>query len=743
MNMKRYIILVCGCLMTCLSACQQDDMDAGRTGRFNITLVDGLDNHASRALPSEINPEFSDELKQKFVISITDNTGTKVVDGQTLADYNQSSLILKPGTYKLTAAYGENPVLAFDSPYYVSEPVSTEIESNKVTDVTIPCGVGNALASFAFDEKTPVAEFFSDCSIMTKVGGNTLSFNLSGDNSQNPYFKEGSAVEFYLIGTTTADYGSKEVEYKFAGIDKAVKQKNYKYTIHLGESTTGNALFDISVDAEVETATLHGTIPETWLPKPKLTASGFDATNKLNYYETVDTAVVVNYTASRAITDFKVTFDFQDPNWKYLNKTYQVSSLTSEDKTNLVNAKIDLPELNTTSGSFDLSQLISSMVCADDGTSLLNTIKVQVLANGRWSDEQTYTVVANKPAFDIVYTDDDAWSKEFSIRGLNVTGGDSTKIANNLKYQYSATDGASWVDMNNGMTQKFAEVPEQKNYKVRAVYRGKMATKSYNVTMETPAQMPNSNMEEWYYERIHEDGRWNPFDSNTYTVYSWANGTASFWNTNNDFTTRHRGSTSNIYNCFPAVSFVPSAHGGNWAVELRNTGNGRGNTLPSNVLPMNKVAGELFTGDITVETGGSDAVPSGDHYTITEGRTFNVRPSALKFWYKYSPLNADTWRVIIKLLDQDGNTIIEKTHEASASVSDWTEETITLDYLDEKHYAKCAKIYIYFASTITPGDGMQYKKSDYTVWFDGESSFGNIFHGSTLTLDDILLVFDK
>ena len=83
----------------------------------------------------------------------------------------------------------------------------------------------------------------------------------------------------------------------------------------------------------------------------------------------------------------------------------------------------------------------------------------------------------------------------------------------------------------------------------------------------------------------------------------------------------------------------PSGRNGGKAAELRNTAAGRGNTkfIGHTELDLNKVAGELFTGDIEVVTGGTAADPDGDHYTITKGKAFNTRPTALHFYYKYVP----------------------------------------------------------------------------------------------------------
>ena len=378
-------------------------------------------------------------------------------------------------------------------------------------------------------------------------------------------------------------------------------------------------------------------------------------------------------------------------------------------------------------------------------------------ANNRWSSEdteanRTYKIVCNKPEFSVSVKPENCWAWEFTVDEISVTKGDAEKIKSNLVYQYY--DGTNWVDCSDGMTQKFAvdesrkniyleDEPKERTYQVRALYRGVIASAESTATLEEPWQLPNGDMEEWYWSQIHEDSWLNVFDSDTYTVYPWAENNSSFWNTNNDFTTRNRGTFSNIYNSFPAVSFIDESHSDNWAVELRNTGNGRGNTQPSNVLEMNKVAGELFIGDINIFTGGTDAIPSGDKYTITEGRTFSARPTALKFWYKYIPLNSDTWRVKLKLIDNEGNTIIEKEIESSETQSAWKEAIVTLDYQQSSFYAKCSKIYICFSSTITTGDNMQYEKSNCTIWLDNERTFEDVWHGSTLTIDDISLVYDK
>ena len=370
---------------------------------------------------------------------------------------------------------------------------------------------------------------------------------------------------------------------------------------------------------------------------------------------------------------------------------------------------------------------------------------MRVKSNHRWSDTQAYSISTHSPEFSITVDDRESWSKEFSVHELQVTKGDAQTLKSKVVYQYSADNGQTWTDCSDGMRQKFASHPDQKQYQVRAIYRRKVVSNVESVTLETPTQMPNSDMEDWYYSKVARS-------INTY--FPWNEGGTSFWNTNNSYTTRYVSKVglfdagSNPYNCFPAVSYVVGGHSGHRAVELRNTGSGRGNTITDNVLDLNKVAGELFTGDVTVKTGGSDAIPKGDHYTIdTNGRAFTSRPTSMHFWYKYAPLKNDTWRAKLVLMDAAHEVIAEKELTASNSVSDWQEANVNLDFTDGTLYSQCAYIYVVFSSTVNAGANMPWeRKNGYQLW-EGDKLVNKndtrSFIGSILTIDDISLVYDK
>lgn len=734
--MKKYIhYLILTLTIFSSQACQEENITT-TGGQFNITLQDAPADTYKRSLPTEL----SDELKRQFVINIEDESGKSNFKG-TLEAYNAGSPALKPATYYLQATYGENKELAIDEPYYTSEKQAGTISANKTTDINLLCSVGNALASFAFADAEKASELLPTYSFVTKVGETSVS--CTADDGHNPYFREGVSVDFYLQGTTT---DNKQVDYKFASISSAKRQMNYKYTLTIGEATEGNALLGITVNTSIESITITETLPQEWLPKAKLTADGFDGSNTLNYRETTDAPdTKINYQAVKPVEEIEFTFNLEDQNLQSLNKTYLLSELTEEERQELAAAGVTLPELNSTAGSIDLTGMTNKLLCANDGSTAVNRVDVRIKANNRWSDTGTYTINTLRPEFNIAVNENDFWSKEFAIRDFTVTEGNADRVKAQTVYQYSTDGGGSWTTFSEGMKQKFSTHPEIKNYTVRALYRNALASNIADVTLETPTQLPNSDMEEWYYNNVARS-------INTY--YPWTQNNVSFWNTNNSYTTRYVqtinifSSGSNPYNCFPAVSYINGGHSGNKAAEIRSTASGRGNTLPSNVLNLNKVAGELFTGEVSVSQGGTSAVPSGDHYTIdTNGREFTVRPTSIHFWYKYAPLDNDSWKAKIVLMDSNHQTIIENDITSSLNQSEWSEAEIKLDYNGDADYAKCKYIYIVFSSTINAGENMPYKEySSYTLWEDNNQVSKNdtkSFIGSILTIDDISLIYDK
>lgn len=730
----RYISSLC--LLICciwLSGCQADEnlRSANETGLL-ITLTDESDHAYARTMPSALEKPVADMFHLRVAYSGTDNVAYD--------DKCTESILLKEGTYDLTATYGENPVIALDAPYYIGKLESQEVVTGQMTSANISCMVGNALLSVIYNESA-LKKVYDTYFVTVSVGQESV--DLDATSGKSAYFQAGSSVSLVFHGQLVGT--GQEVSYdipaqeKFANIPA---KTHVKVTLGVDESSVSSGV-GISVEKlETETVSVVETLPSEFMPKPKLEAEGF-VNNELSFAETEKKTAVIRLKLASPLQDLKLKFHSTDEKFAGLEAEKEYVLSNAEDKAAIETALgIVLPDIGTTEGSLDFTSLIPQLM-TDNGNTVSSTIEVDVEANNRWASEdetvnRVYTLKCNKPEFDVVVNPDNFWCKEFSIDGCNIKTGDAETISQKLQYQYRQKGSDEWL--NCGQLVQLENYPTNKQFEVRAVYREGIVTDPVDVELETPQQLPNSGMEEWHYKKVHSSG-W--FSENIYSVYPWATEGNSFWDTNNDFTTRNRGTFANIYNSFPAVSFVNSAHSGTWAVELRNTANGRGNTLPKNVLEMNRVAGELFIGTIQVSTGGTDALPSGDHYTIDKNRNFNARPTALSFWYKYVPYQTDAYRVQIQLIDSADNIIVENTFESSAITNDWTNVVLPLNYETGKLYDKCAKIFICFSSTVNPGADMPYQKGSYRIWLDKETEFSPVWYGSVLTIDDISLIYDK
>lgn len=746
----RYISSLC--LLVCciwLSGCQADEnlRSANETGLL-ITLTDESDHAYARTIPSALEKPVADMFHLRVAYSGTDNVAYD--------DKCTESILLKEGTYDLTATYGENPVIALDAPYYIGKLESQEVVTGQMTSANISCTVGNALLSVIYNESA-LKKVYDTYFVTVSVGQESV--NLDATSGKSAYFQAGSSVSLVFHGQLAGT--GQEVSYdipaqeKFANIPA---RTHVKVTLGVDESSVSSGV-GISVEKlETETVSVVETLPSEFMPKPKLEAEGF-VNNELSFAETEKKTAVIRLKLASPLQDLKLKFHSTDEKFAGLEAEKEYVLSNAEDKAAIEAALgIALPDIGATEGSLDFTSLIPQLM-TDNGNTVSSTIEVDVEANNRWASEdetvnRVYTLKCNKPEFSISVDEKNCWSREFTIDEVSVMSGDIETIKNNLVYQY--WDGIEWKNCMTrefvaGRTQQFSQTAEEiseKSYKVRALYRGAIASNEAEITLEMPEQLPNSGMDEWNVETYIKEGGWFSRDETYYSFNPWKNDEDHFWDTCNDFTTRHRNnSNANIYNYngFHAVSYVTGRNG--LAAELRSTANGRGNMVAT-FYDFNKVAGELFTGTAKVTMGTSgffgDADGSKDTYEREKDASFYNRPTALKFWYKYVPYDSDTWKVHVELLDESRNVIIQNDYTSSEIKNDWTETTLPLNYVEGVSYAKCKYIYVIFSSTINSGSNMPYREITQTFYVNGETkTFSPAYVGSVLTIDDISLIYDK
>lgn len=723
--MKRYTdFLFLFAFVLFLTACRGEEEWSMASSGFLISLGDEQVNITSRATPAEIGKPVADQ----FQLRITKKeTNSILYNGA----YKSGIIQASTGNYTLEAFCGDNPELAWDTPYYKGT-TEAEVLKDQTTSVNIPCKVANALLSIQFSNPDKFAQLYNSYNVKVTVGSSSLNFDNS-ETKKSAYFREGSKVT--LTFHATVKETRKEVS-------MVIENDNLPQTFAAGTHTklsltaaTPASGTILEVDkVEVEKVTVAQTIPLEWLPKPKVT--GFGGSTVLNYTETADAPAeaVIGYTASAPVQDVEFTLDFKDAQYSGYNKTYTLSTLTDEERTSLTNIGIKLPELDNTSkeGLLGLSALTANLL-TDDGAEVINTVKLKVRANNRWSSEEgeDYQIKVVKPEFTVSVKPGNVWTKEFTIDEIIASSGNAENIKKNLVYQYSADGGSTWQECSNLI--KFDEIPANKNYKVKAYYRNCINSNNIaDVTLETPTQIPNSDMESWQAKEL---GKTGFFDGSKkfYDFLPYSDNNDIWWTTNNERARDYSVSRVKITSS-ACVSYTESIkHEGNRAALIYTSGHG-GTYASSSilVLPDGAFAGSLFIG----------AYKWNDGETISTGHAFTSRPQELSFWYKYEPKGSDQFKAYIELRNQD-NIIATGTFipvEYSDADTDFKQAKIQLDYTNIEKEA--TSIFIQFLSTT--------KTSFSTSDFDKNKSITfpvmggwNAHIGSMLYIDDLHLEYTK
>ena len=740
--MKYIKLLSLGLLCLSVGSCRQDDwaVSDSQTG-FYISLADADVQTETRSTPQELGKPTTDNFTLKIVNSAS---GKSIYD----AGYTKDIIKASAGVYDVTTSFGDNAVLAFDAPYYEGKKEDIAIEEGDTASVTVECAVANALASVTFENSEKFKELYAEYWLEVAVENSSLKLN-DGDK-RSAYYRTDSRPTFTFKGVLKANGKSVEAELedeKLSDPATFAAKAHCQLTLALKEMVPG--IIPTIVKTEVDTVTVSETLPMEWLPAPKVIATDFGENRTLDVYETAPTEASIDFALSSPLQDIDFSVNFADENLQSLNGDYTLSALTYEQRLDFVNAGIDIPIIGEDEPSVRFSKTLTGALLATNEGVVNNTFTLKsVKANDRTNadGDLTYTIATHKPEFTVSVNANNCWSREFTVDEINVTKGNAETIKQNLIYQYY--NGTEWVECTTresvkGRTQQFNEAAEnisEKTYKVRALYRGSIASTEAEATLETPTQLPNSDLDEWTDENYSKD---------YYCFYPWVDKGECHWDTNNLWTTRHRWSLStNIahYNGFHTVSYVPGRSG--FAAELRSTGNGRGNIKFFNisVKDINKVAGKLFIGTAEAIKKGND-IDGSDEFVIHKDALFGTRPTSLKFWYKYKPYdNSEAWNVHMELLDENNVVISESDLSQSGQIDTWQEATLVLPYDNDKIYNKAKYIYLIFQSTSKEGDGMLYSTQTYTFYYNqcnDTKEFSDAIIGSILTIDDISLVYDK
>lgn len=715
----RYISSLC--LLICciwLSGCQTDEnlRSANETGLL-ITLTDESDHAYARTMPSALEKPVADMFHLRVAYSGTDNVAYD--------DKCTESILLKEGTYDLTATYGENPVIALDAPYYIGKLESQEVVTGQMTSANISCMVGNALLSVIYNESALKKVY--DTYFVT-VSVDQESVDLDATSGKSAYFQAGSSVSLVFHGQLAGT--GQEVSYdipaqeKFANIPA---KTHVKVTLGVDESSVSSGV-GISVEKlETETVSVVETLPSKFMPKPKLEAEGF-VNNELSFAETEKKTAVIRLKLASPLQDLKLKFHSTDEKFAGLEAEKEYVLSNAEDKAAVETALgITLPEIGATEGSLDFSSLTPQLM-TDAGNTVASTITVDVEANNRWASEdeavnRVYTLKCNKPVFHVSVYPGNIWTKEFTMNPLTaeeVETGDYEVLSKNMRYQFSTNENGDWSDLDSGLRKE--NLTPGTTYYVRGFYRDGIYSDVVAVTTYSPIQLENGDMEKWSYEDGPEGNFWDrgPFWKRWYLNDS-KDDSQEGWCSLNGLTTSDWDAKAYVSNS--GTERTTDCHEGQYAAEIKTIGWGSGTTAASPISSIKTITpGELYLGKL-------------ENNTPIYGISFKSKPTKLNFYYKYIPDGDHKFKVKLSLKNGD-RIIAEKEFDGEQSDT-YTPMSLDFGY----HYEDNPDILKYDVLTLC----VQFISGDNSKSEVDKASVrrGSRHVGNKLYIDDISLVYDK
>lgn len=685
------------------TTCQEDDFGGAEQGGIRIALADGTMgvDVTTRSTPSELFDGF--KKKFKFQIKGGDNYD------QT-HEWTEDVIPLAAGVYEIIATCGTEQaagVVEFDKPCYTGKAEGIKVEVGKEAKAEVKCKVTNALVSIKFAEGY---ETYAENAYAMIAVGSGIETNWA-ELSESAYFKAGSSLTklvLYKNGSESLPADILTEAKKVSGFPETFKAGDHLILTLSVAKKNGNVSFKVS-KVELKEVTIEETIPMEWLPKPSVSATGFDTNNSLTFAETETKEAKLDLKLASALQDIKFKFNFEDEQFSSLTKEEYLWS-NEEDK-KVISEQLSI---NVSDKSVDLNGLLAK-VQTNAGATTTNTIEVDVKANDRWSSEdkkanRTYTIICNKPVFHVDAYPGNIWTKEFTMNALReeqVESGDFAKITRNIKYQYSTDGENNWMDLSDDLRKD--QLEPGTTYYIRGLYRDAVPSEVVEVKTYPVIDLENGNLSDYSIIRGEDGDRWNGHGAQ----YEWSN-----WTTLNELTTPNCPITAYSYNTRSGtrpVSDVRPNTRDNTAVWIITIGYGYGGT---NSSPDKTTPSELVY-DKTWENA--------------------TRPTGIHFWYKYAPFKGDKSDISVIVYSGEqivGSGILQETQ----TISSYSQEGYTLNIVYNSEYKQ-----------LDPDRILLTFRSGFNTEVESRESGGLItsntsnpkFRGSELYIDDVELVYDK
>lgn len=655
---------------------------------------------------------------------------------------------LNAGQCRLLAFHGDSTGCGFNKPYIQADTTfMLEGGVEGIAYVNAKAKVANVRISVEFDETVP-GSFYDYFVRLARIDTSSVAGNQANkkykqilryakDQTKDAYMMPTDSLQIQFMGQF--EFGDED-SWRFANLDTVAVRPNDHLKIKVSVNPrNGNLDVNIVTDKTIIQKDNKIEINEIWTPQPAPTivASGFpNGDHPVVEGDLSGNNATVSILSRGGLkncfikieSDYLTAAGFDVP----LGEEIDLANPTAENQ-----AKLD--KLAAAGFSWQSNMLGTRKLTYVTMTDLfarinelnpsLTVARNLVTFNVRVVDEveKESTVTLTSTAYPIIQTlsipEGKVWARKIVSPELHVERGVSS-----LYMLQVSSNGNSWSDLktyssaaNSVLDFGTLEVSPSTTYYYRTVYNENpnLVSNVVKVTTEDVIPVGNPGFEYWTTSSF-SYSHWFGSEKRDWYLPYLSTDSDSWWAVNSRKTMPSSTTPAELnYKVFPTVGYSTDRKSGDrsalvYTVSV-NDYNVSGTSLGDPVV------GELWIGK---------ADDSGNH--ASDGHSFASRPSSMKFWYKYAPVNSEKFAVYISLRDAEGNQIAYSEKLDGSAAYEWTQCEIPIIYSDLN--TRAASIYICFKSAVT-GD----VKLDVTMEIAGKQQTSHI--GSALRIDDIELVY--
>ena len=669
-------------LVLLASSCSRREETMYEPGTGGVRIDLATEAPATRADVPELSPD-------DFKVEIINKAGVIFKRWGTYAEYkSQDNPLVQMNVgdgYTLRATLGDSTASGWNAWFFKGESVFSVLPQQTV-EVRAVCRMANV----------KVAVNYGDNVINDYVSYRTIVSNSRGRLDFDMEHKDEAG--YMPVGPLTVDVeltdGDGRIWYFRNGSQiEAYPGDFITLNLDTDEIPSQEIGLIISIDRTTNDSTVNVELPSYMLPKdaPLLIpeAGGFDENGTLTMVEGTEPNANISFNAVSGLTGCTMTVGSTYLSSLGWPQTLDFLSLSADEKNILERDGLTyVVEEAGTMGKFAYSE--------DAGANAHSfTIKITD-ALGKTA-EATFVITPRAASKSIAeISEGNVWAARIENVVLSTEDGDPE-----LLYPEVRAEGGQWTRPSctstsvSGTTNTFTitGLTPGTGYSVRARYNNGASETVREVTTEEAQQVENAGFEDWYEWEyyVNKSGLFWGDDVYQTNYAPYLNDGSKWWDCNNSETTPgDRTNTGASYKSFPMVSYVAGREGGKSAqlmtIAISNTATS--GTAPSPTVGL----GKIFTGE------------------------------------------SDSFKAYIAV--RNGDTVIgEGTLTSSASVSSWVQAVVDITY--SRTDLKADTIYVEFVSGSDTGN-WQYGVD---IVYGGERT-ANVHGGSTLTIDDIELIYE-